>query len=85
VTAHFCLASGCRFVSSTEPARHLYQQPHSNQFRKSGLKVRDFSFDKAVPKFAAAIEEQIDCDDASDRVVLLGLPQGEFATEYREI
>jgi len=27
--------------------------------------VRDFSLDKAMPQFAAAIEAQIDCDDAS--------------------
>jgi hypothetical protein len=30
------------------------------------IEVRDFSLDKAIPKFAAAIETQIDCDDASD-------------------
>jgi hypothetical protein len=30
------------------------------------IEVRDFSLDKAIPQFAAAIEAQIDCDDASD-------------------
>ena len=30
------------------------------------VEVRDFSLDKAIPKFAAAIETQIDGDDASD-------------------
>jgi hypothetical protein len=28
--------------------------------------MRNFSLDKAIPQFAAAIEAQIDCDDASD-------------------
>jgi hypothetical protein len=28
--------------------------------------VRDFSLDKAMPEIAAAIDAQIDCDDASD-------------------
>jgi len=30
------------------------------------MEVRDFSLGKAIPQFAAAIEAQIDCDDASD-------------------
>jgi hypothetical protein len=30
------------------------------------LEIPDFSFDKAMPKFAAAIEAQIDCDDTGD-------------------
>jgi hypothetical protein len=30
------------------------------------MEVRDFSLDKAAPKFAAAIEAQIDGDEASD-------------------
>jgi hypothetical protein len=30
------------------------------------MEVRDFSLDKAIPQFAAAIEAQIDGDDASD-------------------
>ena len=29
------------------------------------IEVRDFSLDKAMPQFAAAIDAQIDCDDAS--------------------
>jgi hypothetical protein len=33
---------------------------------KIRCEVRDFSLDKAIPQFAAAIEEQIDGDDASD-------------------
>jgi hypothetical protein len=34
--------------------------------QKIGVEVRNFSLDKAIPQFAAAIEAQIDCDDASD-------------------
>src|SRR5580704_507894 len=33
---------------------------------KRRIEVRDFSFDKTIPKFTAAIEAQIDCDDTSD-------------------
>jgi hypothetical protein len=30
------------------------------------IEVADFSFDKAIPQFAAEIVTQIDCDDASN-------------------
>jgi hypothetical protein len=52
--------SGCRFVSNNRPARHLYQQSNSTSLETS------FSLLKAIPQFAAAIEKQIDCDDASN-------------------
>jgi len=41
--------------------RPVYEKPVYKIF----IPVRDFSLDKAVPQFAAAIDAQIDCDDAS--------------------
>ena len=67
--------SGCRFVSSTGPAWYLYKQPiwtSSTSLQRASLEsqdeveVRDFSLNKAIPQFAAAIVTQIDCDDASN-------------------
>jgi hypothetical protein len=40
-----------------------------NQPTKSGLLGSNFSLDKAMPHVAAAIEAQIDCDDAGDDFV----------------
>ncbi len=43
--------------------------PVSNPIRpvkKTIIEVPDFSLDQAMPQLAAAIDEQIDCDDASD-------------------
>ena len=37
--------------------------------QKVGIEVRDFSLDQAMPQLAAAIEEQIDCDEASDDLI----------------
>jgi hypothetical protein len=37
--------------------------------RKIIVEVRDFSVDKAIAQFAAAIEAQIDGDDASDDLI----------------
>jgi hypothetical protein len=42
--------------------RPVYEQP----IYKIIIEIRDLSLDKAVPQFAAAIDAQIDCDDASD-------------------
>src|SRR6516162_7117919 len=42
--------------------RPVYEQP----IYKIIIPVRDLSLDKAIPQFAAAIDAQIDCDDASD-------------------
>jgi hypothetical protein len=42
--------------------RPVYEQP----IYKIIIEVRDLSLDKAMPQFAAAIDAQIDCDDASD-------------------
>jgi hypothetical protein len=41
--------------------RPIYEQP----IYKIIIPVRDFSLDKAKPQFAAAVDAQIDCDDAS--------------------
>jgi hypothetical protein len=46
-----------RGVSMRNPTRPV---------QKIIIEVRDFSLDKAAPQFAAAIEAQIDGDDASD-------------------
>jgi hypothetical protein len=43
-------------------SRPVYEKP----VYKIIIPVRDFSLDKAIPQFAAAIDAQIDCDDASD-------------------
>jgi hypothetical protein len=42
--------------------RPVHEQPTYNVI----IEVRDFSLNKAIPQFAAAIDAQIDCDDASD-------------------
>jgi hypothetical protein len=42
--------------------RPVYEQP----IYKIIIEVRDLSLDKAIPQFAAAIDAQIDCDEASD-------------------
>jgi len=42
--------------------RPVYEQP----IYKIIIEVRHLSLDKAIPQFAAAIDAQIDCDDASD-------------------
>src|SRR5215510_14618232 len=42
--------------------RPVYEQP----IYKIIIEVRNLSLDKAIPQFAAAIDTQIDCDDASD-------------------
>jgi hypothetical protein len=39
---------------------------HEKPVYKIIIPVRDFSLDKAIPQFAAAIDAQIDRDDASD-------------------
>jgi len=58
-----------------DPDADLYPVPDrrgisiSNPIRpvqKIIVEIRDFSLDKATPQFAAAIEAQIDGDDASD-------------------
>jgi hypothetical protein len=46
-----------RGISVSDPTRPI---------QKTGIEIHDFSLDKAMPKFSAAIEEQIDCHDASD-------------------
>ena len=43
-------------------SRPVYEQP----IYKIIIEVRDLSLDKAIPQFAAAIDAQIDCDNASD-------------------
>jgi hypothetical protein len=43
-------------------SRPVYEQP----IYKIIIPVRDLSLNEAVPQFAAAIDAQIDCDDASD-------------------
>jgi hypothetical protein len=43
-------------------SRPVYEQP----IYKIIIEVRDFSLNKAMPQFAAAIDAEIDCDDASD-------------------
>jgi hypothetical protein len=43
-------------------SRPVYEKPVYNII----IPVRDFSLDKAIPQFAAAIDAQIDCDDTSD-------------------
>ncbi|HST09129.1 MAG TPA: hypothetical protein VLL05_02035 [Terriglobales bacterium] len=43
-------------------SRPVYEQP----IYKIIIEVCDFSLNKAMPQFAAAIDAQIDCDDASD-------------------
>jgi hypothetical protein len=45
--------------------RPVYEQPIYNII----IPVRDLSLDKAIPQFAAAIDAQIDCDDASDDLI----------------
>jgi hypothetical protein len=50
-----------RGVSVGNPSPPV-QQP----VQKIGIEVPDFSFDKATPQLAAAVEEQIERDDASD-------------------
>ena len=42
--------------------RPVYEQP----IYKIIIPVCDLSLDKAIPQFAAAIDAQIDCDDASE-------------------
>jgi hypothetical protein len=43
-------------------SRPVYEKPVYDII----IPVRDFSLDKAIPKFAAAIDAQIDRDDTSD-------------------
>ena len=43
-------------------SRPVYEKP----VYKIIIPVRDLSLGKAIPQFAAAIDAQIDCDDASD-------------------
>ena len=45
--------------------RPVYEQP----IYKIIIPVRDLSLNKAIPQFAAAIEAQIDCDNASDDLI----------------
>jgi len=45
--------------------RPVYEQP----IYKIIIPVCDLSLDKAIPQFAAAIDAQIDCDDASDNFI----------------
>jgi hypothetical protein len=42
--------------------RPVYERP----IYKIITEVRNLSLDRAIPQFAAAIDAQIDCDDASD-------------------
>ena len=37
--------------------------------QKIRLEIPDFSFDKAAPKFAAAIDAEIDCNDTDDDLI----------------
>jgi hypothetical protein len=46
-------------------SRPVYEQP----IYKIIIPVRDLSLNKAIPQFAAAIEAQIDCDNASDDLI----------------
>jgi hypothetical protein len=51
-----------RGISTNRPIRPVYEQ----RIYKIIIEVRDFSLDKAMPQLAAAIDTQIDRDDASD-------------------
>jgi hypothetical protein len=50
-------------------SRPVYEKP----IYKIIIEVRDFSLNKAIPQFAAAIDAQIDCDDASDDFIARSL------------
>ena len=54
-----------RGISMNNHLRPVYEQP----IYKIIIEIRDFSSDKAIPQFAAAIDAQIDRDDASDDFV----------------
>ena len=44
--------------------------------QKIGIEVRNFSLDKAIPYFAAAIDAQIDRDDAGEDFIKEKLHSG---------
>jgi hypothetical protein len=59
--------------------RPVYEQPIYNII----IPVRDLFFDKAIPQFAAAIDAQIDCDDASDDLIKEKLHSTQFPSLTR--
>ena len=54
-----------RGISMSKNFRPVYEHP----VYKIIVVVRDFSLDKAMPQFAAAIDAQIDRDDAREKFI----------------
>lgn len=65
--AHFDPVSDRRGISVSHPIRSA--KPIEKPVQIIRIEVRDFSLGKAIPKFADAIDAQINCDDAGENFI----------------